>query len=164
MTALTGRRSRSRSSWVSTPAQADLLCTVLCDGARGGHVRVPVSALLAGFTFGVASDGRWIFNMTSLSDSSVRVRRADEVRGVPRFPYLNSGGWFHKKIVQPISEASFGMYLLHMFILTPMSGLFRLHLPTPLAILATAAATFACSALAALILRRIPVLGKYLCG
>ena len=59
----------------SDPARADLLCTVLCDGARGGHVRVPVSALPADFMFGVASDGRWIFNMTSLSDSSVRVRR-----------------------------------------------------------------------------------------
>ena len=59
----------------SDPARADLLCTVLCDGVRGGHVRVPVSALPADFTFGVASDGRWIFNMTSLSDSSVRMRR-----------------------------------------------------------------------------------------
>ena len=59
----------------SDPARSDLLCTVLCDGARGGHVRVPVSALPADFTFGVALDGRWVFNMTSLSDSSVRVRR-----------------------------------------------------------------------------------------
>ena len=59
----------------SDPARADLLCTMLCDGARAGHVRVPVGALPADFTFGVAADGRWIFNMTSLSDSSVRVRR-----------------------------------------------------------------------------------------
>ena len=60
---------------VSDPARADLLCTVVCDGVRAGHVRVPVSALPADFTFGVAADGRWIFQTTSLSDSSVRMRR-----------------------------------------------------------------------------------------
>lgn len=80
------------------------------------------------------------------------------------FRTFEFGGWFHRKVVQPISEASFGMYLLHMFILMPMSELLRPHLPTPLAILATASATFACSALAALILHRIPVLGRLLCG
>ena len=59
----------------SDPVRADLLCTMLCDGIRAGHVRVPVSALPSDFTFGVAADGRCVFHMTSLSDSSVRVRR-----------------------------------------------------------------------------------------
>lgn len=80
------------------------------------------------------------------------------------FRTFDFGGGFHRKVVQPISEASFGMYLLHMFILTPMFKLLSPHLPTPLAIPATAAATFISSALAALVLRRIPLLGKCLCG
>ena len=56
------------------------------------------------------------------------------------------------------------MYLLHMFILTPMFELLRPHLPTPLAILATATATFSCSALAAILIRRLPAVGKWICG
>ena len=77
---------------------------------------------------------------------------------------FDAGGWLHQKVVRPISEASYGMYLLHMFILTPMSALLRPHLPTPLAILATAAATFAGAALAAILIRRVPVVGKWICG
>lgn len=80
------------------------------------------------------------------------------------FRTFSSAGWFHRKVVQPISEASYGMYLLHMFVLAPVFALLRPHLPTPLAILATAAATFSCSALAAILVRRIPVVGKWICG
>ena len=77
---------------------------------------------------------------------------------------IDFGGWLHEKVVRPVSEASYGMYLLHMFILPSAFALLSPHLPTPLAILATAAATFACSTLAALLLRRMPFVGGWICG
>ena len=69
----------------------------------------------------------------------------------------------YERVVRPISEASYGMYLLHMFILAPVSARLMPHLSTPLAILATAAISFAASAFLAILLRRLPVVGKYLC-
>ena len=80
------------------------------------------------------------------------------------FRKVNFGGWLYEKIVRPVSEASYGMYLMHMFILPVAFAKLGQHLPTPLAILATAAATFACSAVASVLVRRIPVVGKWICG
>ena len=76
---------------------------------------------------------------------------------------FNFGGAFYDRVVRPVSEASYGMYLLHMFILAPVSARLIPHLSTPLAILTTAAITFAASAFLALLLRRMPVVGKWLC-
>ena len=76
---------------------------------------------------------------------------------------FNSGGAVYRFAVRPLSEASYGMYLLHMFILAPVSAALIPRLPTPLAIVATALATFAASALAAFALRRMPVVGKWIC-
>ena len=59
----------------SDPARADLMCDVLRDGVRAGHVRVPVKSLPADFSLGVSAGGEWMFKVTSLSDSSVRERR-----------------------------------------------------------------------------------------
>jgi len=80
------------------------------------------------------------------------------------FRKLNHDGWFYNKVVRPVSESSYGMYLMHMFILTAAFAKLSPHLPTPLAILATAAATFIGSSVAAILLRRIPVVGKLICG
>jgi surface polysaccharide O-acyltransferase-like enzyme len=76
---------------------------------------------------------------------------------------LDVGGTLYEKVVRPISEASYGMYLLHMFILAPVSAMLIPCISTPLAILATAMVSFAASAVAALVLRRIPVVGKWIC-
>ena len=77
---------------------------------------------------------------------------------------MNFDGWFYRKVVRPVSEASYGMYLMHMFILAAVFSKLSPHLPTPLAIFATASTTFICSALASLAIRRIPVVGKWICG
>ena len=53
---------------------------------------------------------------------------------------------------------------MHMFILAAAFARLNPHLPTPLAILATAAATFACSSIVAILVRRIPLVGKWICG
>ena len=80
------------------------------------------------------------------------------------FRKLDSGGLFYQKVVRPVSEASYGMYLMHMLILAAAFAKLSPHLPTPLAIFATAAATFVCSSVAAVLLRRVPVVGKWICG
>ena len=77
---------------------------------------------------------------------------------------FNYGGAVYRFAVRPLSEASYGMYLLHMFILAPVSAALIPRLATPLAIVATAAVSFLVSALAALALRRLPVVGKWICG
>lgn len=80
------------------------------------------------------------------------------------FRKLGFCGWLYRKAVRPVSEASYGIYLMHMFILTPVFARLSPHLPTPLVILATTAATFVCSAVAAVAVRRIPVVGRWICG
>ena len=77
---------------------------------------------------------------------------------------LNYGGAFYERIIRPVSEMSYGMYLLHMFILSPVSAALIPRLSTPLAIAGTAAATFALSAAAAILLRRIPLINLGLLG
>ena len=68
---------------------------------------------------------------------------------------INFGGGVYRFLVRPISEASYEMYLMHMFILPVAFEAFSRLLPTPLCILATAAATFAASGVAAVLMRRI---------
>ena len=73
-------------------------------------------------------------------------------------------GFFYRRIIQPLSEASYGTYLIHMLI---MAEVYNLTLPTltaPLAIFATALSTFILSSLISILIRRIPRLGSYLCG
>ena len=72
-------------------------------------------------------------------------------------------GAFYRSIIRPVSEASYGMYLMHMFILPHAVLAFRPHLPVPLCILFASLATFIASAFVAVAVRRIPKLGKWLC-
>ena len=73
-------------------------------------------------------------------------------------------GAFYQKIVRPLSEASYGTYLMHMLILTPVLGLFKPNLPTPATIVLTAATTFLSASLISVVIRKIPKVGKYICG
>lgn len=76
---------------------------------------------------------------------------------------LNLCGAFYERLVRPVSAASYGMYLLHMFILPPLSAALIPRLDTPFAIIATATSTFLFSAVAALAVRKIPCVGKWIC-
>ena len=77
---------------------------------------------------------------------------------------LNAAGWFHARIVRPLAEASYGTYLLHMLVLTSVVAFYRPRLDTPLTIAATAATSFVISSLASCLLRRIPVVGRFIAG
>lgn len=81
------------------------------------------------------------------------------------FRNIHAQGAFYKYVILPISKASYGMYLGHMVALSAFAGLFRALIPsTPLVILATAVSSFATVAIAAILLQRIPKIGKYIAG
>ena len=91
------------------------------------------------------------------------------------FRQFNAGGRFYSKVLLPVSRASYGMYLCHMFVLAAFSGLFRGWLgiagdgalgtwTTPVEILLTALATFAVTAIVCSIIQRIPKVGKWIMG
>ena len=82
---------------------------------------------------------------------------------------------FYRNVIQPVSEASYGMYLCHMLILAAFSKVFRNMLglgadgilgiwTTPVIIILTAICTFACSALCCIAVKRIPKVGRWIVG
>ena len=73
-------------------------------------------------------------------------------------------GWLYGHVVRPVSEASYGMYLMHMIILTPVAAWLHPRLGNPACILAIAVATYAVAAVASVAVRRVPFVGKWLCG
>ena len=77
---------------------------------------------------------------------------------------LTSDGTFYRCVIRPLSEASYGTYLVHIFFLTTVMPLLKGSVPVPVAIVGCAVATFACSSVFSLIVRRIPVFGKWICG
>lgn len=84
--------------------------------------------------------------------------------------------WFYRQIVLPFSMAGYGMYLMHMLILTPVSSWVRARMgigaggllgtawTTPVEILLTAVLSFIASGLIAVYVRRIPRVGKWIVG
>jgi len=77
---------------------------------------------------------------------------------------LTSEGAFYRRVVRPLSEASYGTYLVHIFFLVAIMGWLKPLVPTPVAILVGASLTFAAGSAFSLIVRRIPVVGKWICG
>ena len=77
---------------------------------------------------------------------------------------LTGEGAFYMKVVRPLSEASFGVYLVHILILCPVVAALRPHMPTPATIAASAAATFVASSLVCVLGRKIPYAGKLVFG
>ena len=77
---------------------------------------------------------------------------------------LNFSGGFYRRIVRPLSEASYGAYLLHMLILVPVVGCFRQHLSPAATMIAAAVATYVLASAAGVVLRRIPFVGRFIVG
>ena len=91
------------------------------------------------------------------------------------FKKIRSGGAFYEKVLLPVSQASYGMYLSHMFLLAAVSAWVRTWLgvgaggklglwTTPVEILATALLSFVGVALCCVLVRKIPKAGKWIVG
>jgi surface polysaccharide O-acyltransferase-like enzyme len=90
-----------------------------------------------------------------------------------RIPYTQ--GKFYKYILLPLSQAGYGMYLIHMLVLGYVSAWLRSvmgtgsagvlgYWTTPVEILLTALISFAVVGFMAVLIQRIPKAGKYLMG
>lgn len=91
------------------------------------------------------------------------------------FKKMKASGGFYNRVLLPLSKASYGLYLLHLLILVPICGAMREWLgvgadgilgiwTTPVQIVASAVAGFAASAIVAILLQKIPKIGKYIIG
>jgi surface polysaccharide O-acyltransferase-like enzyme len=91
------------------------------------------------------------------------------------FKKIKSCGVLYQKVLLPVSKASYGIYLLHLLILVPISGAVREWLgvglegkfgfwTTPVEIVLAGTLGFICSAIVAVALQKIPKLGKYIVG
>ena len=91
------------------------------------------------------------------------------------FRKITGGGKFYRKVLLPVSKASYGMYLCHLLILVPFCNLFRGWLgigpdgrlgfwTTPAEILLSAVCAYVCVALVSIALQHIPKVGKYIIG
>ncbi|MBQ0053366.1 MAG: acyltransferase [Bacteroidales bacterium] len=87
------------------------------------------------------------------------------------FRRIGSSGWFYNRVVLPVSKASYGMYLCHIFVLAYFSGLFRSSFgigsegslgifTTAIQIPLTAICTYICVAVFSVLIQRIPKIGK----
>lgn len=73
-------------------------------------------------------------------------------------------GWFYNRIIRPASEASYGTYLMHMIILAPLAGYFKGTLPTPASVIVVAFVSFVVSTFVSCLIRRIPLVGRFIAG
>ena len=91
------------------------------------------------------------------------------------FRKITCEGAFYRKVLLPISQASYGMYLSHLLVLVPVFAVVREWLgsgadgllgvmTTPVEILLSAVATFILVAIGSIIIRKIPKIGKYIIG
>lgn len=91
------------------------------------------------------------------------------------FRKIHSDGPFYRRVMLPLSGASYGVYLCHMLILAPVALWLRTILgegvgsslgiwTTPVEILSTAILAFALSSIACIVIRRIPKIGQYIAG
>ena len=91
------------------------------------------------------------------------------------FRKVKASGVFYKKVLLPVSKASYGMYLGHLLVLVPICGFFRGWLgtadagvlgvwTTPVEILLSAVSAFVIVAFIFVLLQRIPKIGKYIAG
>ena len=87
----------------------------------------------------------------------------------------NAEGGFYRKIILPISQASYGMYLCHLLLLVMVSAWLRDTLKlgaegvlglwtTPVQILSTACISYVIVALACVLFRRLARIGKIVIG
>jgi surface polysaccharide O-acyltransferase-like enzyme len=91
------------------------------------------------------------------------------------FKKCKAEGSFYQKVLLPVSNASYGIYLAHLLILVPVCGFFRNQLgiglegslgvwTTPVQIVASALCGFILTAIVSLIIRRIPKIGRLIVG
>lgn len=127
----------------------------------GGFVRRVFTAADGHFPVGESSaDSVWWETTWGYDSIGVALMAIGAVLLISR---ITNCGKFYRHAILPMSKAGYGMYLCHMVALAFYAELFRGIIPsTPLVILATAVASFITVAVAAVGMRKIPVIGKFI--
>ena len=77
---------------------------------------------------------------------------------------IKTSGWVYDHLVLPVSKLSYGMYLMHMFVLVPVfAWVSSWGVATPIVIFVSAAITYVICVVAARILAFLPK-SKYIVG
>jgi peptidoglycan/LPS O-acetylase OafA/YrhL len=154
------RKFANEFSWKKTLAfSVPLFAVAMAIMAGGFYLRIPGGgAYPVHEPYSAAVDLEMSIEYCSLGVAAAAVAFFILVRN------FTSSGVFYRRIVLPVSEASFGTYLVHMLILVPVSSAFKGMMPMPLCVLAVALVTFIASTVASCVVRRIPIVGKWLMG
>ena len=91
------------------------------------------------------------------------------------FKKIKYSGGFYQKVLLPVSKASYGVYLMHLLLLVPICGAVREWLgvgldgrlgvwTSPVEITLSAVAGFVVTVVVAVLLQKIPKIGKYIVG
>ena len=80
------------------------------------------------------------------------------------FRTVSSAGGFYRRVVRPLSEASYGTYLVHLMILLTILPYLQNRLPTPVCIVVLAFSSFVAASAVSIVIRRIPRIGHWLAG
>ena len=91
------------------------------------------------------------------------------------FRKITADGTLYRKVIFPISKAGYGVYLSHMIVLVPVFAAVRGWLgsadagvlgfwTTPVEILLSAVLAFVATSAVAVLIQRIPKVGKYIVG
>jgi len=75
-----------------------------------------------------------------------------------------STGKFYERVIRPLSDVSYGTYLMHILVLVTLADNLKGSLPTPVAILVFAVGSFAVASLFGLLFRKIPKVNRWLIG
>ena len=91
------------------------------------------------------------------------------------FRKITSSGAFYSKVLLPVSKASYGMYLCHMFVLLPVSNWMREWLgignegvlgfwTSPVQVLSVSILSYVVVAMVSVVVQKIPKIGKWVMG
>lgn len=91
------------------------------------------------------------------------------------FRKIKNEGCFYKKVLLPVSKASYGVYLSHILLLVPIGGAVREWLgsgdegllgfwTTPVEIVLSAVLAFVAVSALSVLIQKIPKIGKYIMG
>lgn len=120
------------------------------------YLRIPEFPYSAPYSAAVALEASIEYNSIGVALATIAVFMV--------FRRLDFRGAVYERVVRPLSEASYGMYLAHMLILPVAFEALRPHFTTPLTIVLAALSAFVASAAFAVAVRRVPVVGRLVCG
>lgn len=154
------RKFAGEWSWRKTLAVAiPLWCVGYAIAAGGFWLRIPFDGtwpFVRPYPFAVDVEMSWEFCSTGVVMTVLAyflvIRK------------LTADGTFYRFVIRPLSEASYGTYLVHIFFLCAIMPWLKENVATPYAIVGCALLTFAGSSVFSLLVRRIPRVGKLICG